>query len=169
MRTPKLSRAQATAHATLLGILVIGLAFAIVLSVATAYTNVAGPIGMPIIAVVSLIFLSLRRRSWTPLILIAAAGSGSLLLTIAGKDLIGRVRPPHTLRAPQGIHPARTLMMPAPSSAISTPDTHGALGHKSELGHSIWRNRFTQIPGLQSLTLSGSQPDSTWRVRRHRP
>lgn len=131
MRTPKLSRAQATAHATLLGILVIGLAIAIVLSVATAqvydwvtdadgvagldqpildyaitlrspwldsvttaYTNVAGPIGMPIIAVVSLLFLSLRRRSWTPLILIAAAGSGSLLLTIAGKDLIGRVRPP---------------------------------------------------------------------------
>ncbi|RFA06518.1 phosphatidic acid phosphatase [Subtercola boreus] len=60
----------------------------------TAYTNVAGPIGMPIIAVVALVALGLRWRSWTPVILIVAAGGGSLLLTVSGKDLIGRVRPP---------------------------------------------------------------------------
>ncbi len=60
----------------------------------TAYTDVAGPIGMPILAVAAILILSLRRRSWTPAILIAAAGIGSLAMTIAGKDIIGRVRPP---------------------------------------------------------------------------
>ncbi|MCU1422994.1 MAG: hypothetical protein JWN36_2645 [Microbacteriaceae bacterium] len=63
-------------------------------ALATGYTNVAGPIGMPIIAVAAILILSLKRRSWTPLILIAAAGLGSLLMTVAGKDIIGRSRPP---------------------------------------------------------------------------
>jgi undecaprenyl-diphosphatase len=40
------------------------------------------------------LILSLRRRSLTPLILIAASGIGSLLMTLAGKDIIGRHRPP---------------------------------------------------------------------------
>ncbi|MDO4032058.1 phosphatase PAP2 family protein [Clavibacter michiganensis] len=60
---------------------------------ATAYTDVAGVVIMPIIAVVTMLFLAVRRRSWTPIILVVAAGGGSLLLTIAGKDLIGRARP----------------------------------------------------------------------------
>jgi membrane-associated phospholipid phosphatase len=60
---------------------------------ATAYTDVAGVVIMPIIAVVTMLFLAIRRRSWTPIILVIAAGGGSLLLTIAGKDLIGRARP----------------------------------------------------------------------------
>ncbi len=62
--------------------------------VVTGYTDIAGPIGMPILAVIAILILSLRRRSWTPAILIAAAGIGSLLMTIAGKDIIGRHRPP---------------------------------------------------------------------------
>lgn len=62
--------------------------------IVTGYTDIAGPIGMPIIAVAAILVLSLRRRSWTPAILIAAAGLGSLAMTIAGKDIIGRVRPP---------------------------------------------------------------------------
>ncbi|WP_427795322.1 phosphatase PAP2 family protein [Clavibacter nebraskensis] len=60
---------------------------------ATAYTDVAGVVIMPIIAVVAMLFLSVRRRSWTPVILVLAAGGGSLLLTIAGKDIVGRARP----------------------------------------------------------------------------
>ncbi len=60
----------------------------------TAYTHIAGPIGMPIIAVVAIVVLSLVRKSWTPAILIAAAGIGSLLMTVAGKDIIDRSRPP---------------------------------------------------------------------------
>ncbi|MCU1522986.1 MAG: Undecaprenyl-diphosphatase [Arthrobacter sp.] len=59
----------------------------------TAYTDVGGTIGMPIIALSALAVLGIRRRSWTPVILIATAGAGSLLMTIAGKRLIGRARP----------------------------------------------------------------------------
>jgi membrane-associated phospholipid phosphatase len=60
---------------------------------ATAYTDIAGVVIMPIIAVVTMLFLAIRRRSWTPIILVTAAGAGSLLLTIAGKNIIGRARP----------------------------------------------------------------------------
>ena len=60
----------------------------------TWFTDIAGPIGMPILAVTFLLVLAIGRRSWTPAALILAAGAGSLAMTIAGKDLIGRVRPP---------------------------------------------------------------------------
>jgi membrane-associated phospholipid phosphatase len=66
----------------------------------TAFTDLAGTIGMPLIAVLSLAILSLRRRSWTPVVLIVAAGAGSLLMTVAGKVLIGRDRPPLTDAVP---------------------------------------------------------------------
>ena len=52
-----------------------------------------GPVGMPILAVIAIVLLAVRRRSMTPVILIAAAGVGSLLMTIAGKDIIDRHRP----------------------------------------------------------------------------
>ncbi|SDB94434.1 undecaprenyl-diphosphatase [Raineyella antarctica] len=63
-------------------------------SFATAYTNLGGAVGMPIAATAIMVMLAIRRRSWTPVILITAAGAGSLLMTIAGKQLIGRARPP---------------------------------------------------------------------------
>ncbi|WP_284762510.1 phosphatase PAP2 family protein [Arthrobacter sp. efr-133-R2A-63] len=61
---------------------------------ATAYTDLGGEIGMPILAVIATAVLVLRRRSWTPAILIVTAAAGSLLMTVAGKQLIGRARPP---------------------------------------------------------------------------
>jgi undecaprenyl-diphosphatase len=67
---------------------------------AIGYTDIAGTIGMPIIAVTAILILAIARRSWTPVILIVAAGTGSLLMTIAGKDLIGRNRPPLTDAVP---------------------------------------------------------------------
>ncbi len=63
-------------------------------AIVTGFTEIAGPIGMPVIAVTALLILSIHRRSWTPVILIVAAGGGSLLMTVAGKNLIDRVRPP---------------------------------------------------------------------------
>jgi undecaprenyl-diphosphatase len=60
----------------------------------TAYTDLGGGIGMPILAVIATAVLVVRRRSWTPAILIVTAAAGSLLMTIAGKQLIGRARPP---------------------------------------------------------------------------
>jgi len=61
--------------------------------VATLYTDVGGTVVMPIIAIAAILLLALRRKSWTPVIIIAGAAIGSLLMTIAGKDLIGRARP----------------------------------------------------------------------------
>ncbi|THJ68570.1 phosphatase PAP2 family protein [Arthrobacter echini] len=66
----------------------------------TWYTTIGGPVGMPIIAVVIMVLLALHRRSWTPVILIPAAGFGSLLMTVAGKDAIGRLRPPLEFAVP---------------------------------------------------------------------
>ncbi|MFJ4210509.1 phosphatase PAP2 family protein [Paenarthrobacter sp. NPDC089675] len=62
-------------------------------AVTTAYTNIGGTVGMPLIAVAIMIFLAVRRKSWTPVILMLAAGLGSLLMTILGKPLFGRTRP----------------------------------------------------------------------------
>ncbi|WP_026549414.1 phosphatase PAP2 family protein [Arthrobacter sp. Br18] len=59
----------------------------------TAYTHVGGPIGMPLLAASVMVLLAVRRRSWTPVILLPAAAFGSLLMTIAGKEAIGRLRP----------------------------------------------------------------------------
>jgi undecaprenyl-diphosphatase len=58
----------------------------------TGYTDIAGPIGMPTLAVTIMVVLAVVRRSFTPVILIVAAGAGSLVMTIAGKDVIGRHR-----------------------------------------------------------------------------
>ncbi|MFF0988526.1 phosphatase PAP2 family protein [Kocuria nitroreducens] len=59
----------------------------------TAYTHVGGVIGMPILAATVMVALALVRRSWTPVVLIAVAAAGSLLMTVAGKPLVGRARP----------------------------------------------------------------------------
>lgn len=66
----------------------------------TGFTDLAGTVGMPLVAIIALVTLSFRRRSWTPLVLIVAAGGGSLLMTVAGKILIGRDRPPITDAVP---------------------------------------------------------------------
>ncbi|WP_285245781.1 phosphatase PAP2 family protein [Pseudarthrobacter sp. fls2-241-R2A-127] len=60
----------------------------------TAYTDVGGTIGMPILGLIATTWLAVRRRFWTPVILIVTAAAGSLFMTIAGKQLIGRARPP---------------------------------------------------------------------------
>lgn len=60
----------------------------------TGFTNLAGTVGMPLLAGAVLIFLCLRWKTWTPLLLTVCAAAGSLLMTISGKSLIGRTRPP---------------------------------------------------------------------------
>ena len=59
-----------------------------------AWTTVGGPVGMPILATAVAVTLALLWRQWTPVVLIAATAAGSLLLTVVGKDLVGRTRPP---------------------------------------------------------------------------
>ncbi|MFC7487873.1 phosphatase PAP2 family protein [Knoellia sp. CPCC 206453] len=67
---------------------------------ATDFTDLGGKVGMPVIAVVVAVAIALAWRRWTPLILMAIASVGSLLITVSGKELTGRARPPQALAVP---------------------------------------------------------------------
>lgn len=60
----------------------------------TLYTDLGGPVQMPILAAIVALTLALAWRQWTPIVLIAATGLGSLLMTTVGKAAVGRSRPP---------------------------------------------------------------------------
>ncbi|WP_312180349.1 phosphatase PAP2 family protein [Arthrobacter sp.] len=60
----------------------------------TWLTNLGGTVGLPLIAAAAVLALCWWKRSWTPLLLVATAAAGSLLLTVAGKSIVGRLRPP---------------------------------------------------------------------------
>lgn len=63
-------------------------------SAITFYTNTGGAVWQPIITGLVVFFIAWRWRSWTPVVLMVLAVAGSLLLTLLGKDLVGRARPP---------------------------------------------------------------------------
>ena len=75
-------------------------------SAVTAFTNLGGSIGMPILAAIAMLVMAVKWRSWTPVLLLSAAAAGSLLMTVAGKELIGRTRPPLTDAVPPFEHSA---------------------------------------------------------------
>lgn len=66
----------------------------------TWFTDLGGTVGMPVIAVVVVTMLAVRRRSWLPVLLMGVAAAGSVLITVLGKDLSGRARPPVALAVP---------------------------------------------------------------------
>jgi membrane-associated phospholipid phosphatase len=61
---------------------------------AAGIARMFGPVGLPALALTVAGGLSLRQRSRTPLLLTAIAATGSLILTLGGKDVIRRHRPP---------------------------------------------------------------------------
>lgn len=68
--------------------------------VAIAFTTIGGPVVSPILVTIVMAVLAWRWRSVMPIVLMAAATAGSLVMTVAGKDLIGRARPPQALAVP---------------------------------------------------------------------
>ncbi|RRJ85850.1 phosphatase PAP2 family protein [Gulosibacter macacae] len=62
----------------------------------TVITELAGKIGMPIFAAALATLLCVTARSWRPLLLVAIAAGGSLLLTTTLKTAAGRDRPPQS-------------------------------------------------------------------------
>ena len=68
--------------------------------VATVFTHLGGPVGMPIIAALITAGMVWRWRSRTPLVLMVLATAGSLLMTTVGKAVVGRPRPPLTEAVP---------------------------------------------------------------------
>lgn len=66
----------------------------------TAYTDLGGtPLMVPIVLFAAGLLWWWWRRP-TPAILLAIAAAGSLLMTVVGKHLVGRVRPPQELAVP---------------------------------------------------------------------
>ena len=66
----------------------------------TRFTDLGGTTLMPVIVIVAALLLCWWWRGWTPALLLAIGAVGSLLMTVAGKDLVGRTRPPHSLAVP---------------------------------------------------------------------
>lgn len=62
--------------------------------VVQVYTDIGGPVGMPVLATVVLALLAWRWRAWDPILLGLATAAGSLTMTVVGKAVVGRVRPP---------------------------------------------------------------------------
>lgn len=62
--------------------------------IVTVYTNVGGAAVMTVLAGAVAVGLAVAWRRWTPIVLIAASAAGSLTLTIVGKAVVGRLRPP---------------------------------------------------------------------------
>ena len=66
----------------------------------TDFTDLGGTVGMPVIASVIVVVLAVARRSWLPVVLMLVAATGSVLMTVLGKDLTARARPPLALAVP---------------------------------------------------------------------
>lgn len=60
---------------------------------AAGIARVFGPVGMPLLALAAGGAVSARTRDPLPLLTVVAAGAGSLLMTIGGKDVVDRHRP----------------------------------------------------------------------------
>jgi len=58
------------------------------------FTDLGGALKLTIITVVIVTIMVIRWHSRTPLMLMAIGASGSLLMTVVGKQLVGRARPP---------------------------------------------------------------------------
>jgi undecaprenyl-diphosphatase len=52
-----------------------------------------GPVGMPVLTIGTAVALGIRERSRMPVVVMTAAGAGSLLMTLGGKDMVHRHRP----------------------------------------------------------------------------
>jgi len=66
----------------------------------TWFTHLGGPLGMTVIAATLTALMTWRWRSRTPLLLMLITVAGSLALTLVGKAVVGRVRPPQVDAVP---------------------------------------------------------------------
>ena len=81
-------------------------------AVVAAFSASGGTMWMVPITSVVLIVMWLRWRRWTPIVLMVIAVAGSLTMTVVGKDLSGRARPP------------LELSIPPPETSASFPSGH---------------------------------------------
>jgi undecaprenyl-diphosphatase len=110
---------------------------------AAGVAHLFGPVGMPVMAVLAILVLAIRRRSLTPVILIVAAGVGSLLMTVAGKDIIDRHRPPHS----EAIPPFEV------SPSFPSGHTLNATVIAGVVGYLIWLRRHAIAARVASIAV----------------
>ncbi|MGY2003977.1 phosphatase PAP2 family protein [Blastococcus sp. SYSU DS1024] len=60
----------------------------------TAFTDLGGKVGMPLLATGAVLAMTVAWRQWTPVVLMVAATIGSVTMTVVGKAAVGRSRPP---------------------------------------------------------------------------
>lgn len=60
----------------------------------TFYTDLGSARVLPWLVGAATLAMALRWRQWTPVVLVLAATTGSVLMTIVGKAAVGRTRPP---------------------------------------------------------------------------
>lgn len=80
--------------------------------VAVALTDLAGRVGTPLLGVAALALFTWRRRDWTPTVLLLTGLLGSLCITVVGKRMTDRARPP------------RQFMLPPYETSPSFPSGH---------------------------------------------
>lgn len=66
----------------------------------TAFTDLGGTAVLPVLGTVAAVLVAGWLRSWTPMLLTAVAAAGSVTMTVVGKSLVGRVRPPQADAVP---------------------------------------------------------------------
>ncbi len=81
-------------------------------AVIAAFSASGGTLWMTPITAAMLLVMWLRWRRWTPLVLMVIAVAGSLAMTVVGKRLSGRARPP------------LELSIPPPETSASFPSGH---------------------------------------------
>lgn len=59
----------------------------------TAYTDLGGTLGMPILATSAVVAMTLAWRQLTPAVLMLLGAAGSVTITVVGKTAVGRSRP----------------------------------------------------------------------------
>lgn len=67
---------------------------------ATGFTDIGGPVLMPVVATAATLALAWVARSWVPVVTMLIAAGGSLVMTLVSKPLIGRLRPPRVDAVP---------------------------------------------------------------------
>jgi undecaprenyl-diphosphatase len=73
-------------------------------AIVSAYTHLGGGVGLPVLATLAAVTMAIGWRQWTPILLTAATGAGSLALTAIGKAVVGRDRPPFVDAVPPYEH-----------------------------------------------------------------
>ncbi|MEU5943536.1 phosphatase PAP2 family protein [Micromonospora sp. NPDC047548] len=116
----------------------------------TAFTNLGGPIGMPILAAVAAMALAIWRRQVSPVVLMAVATAGSLLMTIAGKALVGRIRPPLA----DAVAPYETSASFPSGHALNAVVVAGVVAYLLVLRQRQWRTRAATVAAAVVFALA---------------